>query len=446
VPPVASIAARLNRLPITRTHRVVVAIAGIGTFFDLFDIFLAGVLGTVLTDRFHLSRVALPAVLGSGFLGMFIGALALGWFADRVGRRRAFLVNLGIYSGFTLLGAFSTSAAMLVATRFLAGVGIGAEPPLVDAYLSEILPARERGRYTAAAYTFGFVGVPAVGFLARVLVPLQPAGIDGWRWLFVAGSIGGAIVWRMRAALPESPRWLESAGRHAAAEAIAARLEAEAAAAGPLPAAAPDELPAAGSSRLATLWSPAYRGRAAAIGVFHIFQTVGYYGFGTLVPLVLAAKGFSVVTSLTYTSIVFFGYPLGSALSLPLVERVDRRWLIVASALLMALFGLALGAATTPAAIIAFGFAYSLVSNVFSNAFHIFQAEIFPTFVRATAAGSAYGLSRLSSAAMPFVLLPLLEQRGASAMFGAVALAMLIVVADIALFAPKTTGLALERV
>lgn len=446
MPAAASIAARLNRLPITRTHRAVVAIAGIGTFFDLFDIFLAGVLGTVLIERFQLSRVALPAVLGSGFLGMFIGALGLGWFADRVGRRRAFLVNLAIYSGFTLLGAFSTSAAMLIVTRFIAGIGIGAEPPLVDAYLSEFLPARARGRYTAAAYTFGFLGVPAVGFLARVLVPLQPAGIDGWRWLFVAGSIGGAIVWRFRAALPESPRWLETAGRHAEAEAITARLEAEAAAAGPLPAAASDEVPAAGAANLAVLLSPAYRGRATAMCVFHIFQTVGYYGFGTLVPLVLASKGFSVVTSLSYTSIVFFGYPLGSALSLPLVERVDRRWLIVGAAILMAVFGLALGGAATPAAIIAFGLAYTVVSNVFSNAFHILQAEIFPTFVRATAAGTSYGLSRLSSAAMPFVLLPLLDRWGPSAMFSAVAAAMLIVVADIALFAPRTTGLALERV
>jgi MFS transporter, putative metabolite:H+ symporter len=446
VPSRASIAARLNRLPITRTHRVVVAIAGIGTFFDLFDIFLAGVLGTVLTDRFRLSRVALPAVLGSGFLGMFIGALALGWLADRVGRRRAFLVNLAIYSGFTLLGAFSTSAAMLITTRFIAGIGIGAEPPLVDAYLSEFLPARERGRYTAVAYTFGFLGVPAVGFLARVLVPLQPAGIDGWRWLFVAGSLGAAVVWRLRAALPESPRWLESTGRSAEADAITGRLEAEAAAAGPLMPPAADELPPSGSSNLATLLSPAYRGRAAAICVFHIFQTVGYYGFGTLVPLVLAAKGFSVVTSLTYTSIVFFGYPLGSALSLPIVERVDRRWLIVGSASLMALFGLALGSAASPTAIIAFGFAYTVVSNVFSNAFHIFQAEIFPTFIRATAAGTAYGFSRVSSAVMPFVLLPVLERSGAAAMFGLVAAAMLIVVIDIALFAPSTTGLALERV
>jgi MFS transporter, putative metabolite:H+ symporter len=440
-----SIAARLNRLPITRIHRSVVIIAGIGTFFDLFDIFLAGVLATVLTERFHLSRVSLPAVIGSGFLGMFFGALALGSFADRVGRRTAFLVNLGIYSLFTLLGGFSTNAAMLIVTRFVAGIGIGAEPPLVDAYLSEILPPRHRGRFIAIAYTIGFLGVPAVGFLARVLVPVHVLGLDGWRWLFVVGSVGGGIVWFLRKRLPESPRWLESVGRLAEAEAITAQLEDEALRFGPLAEPNSNERPAPGSASFAVLFSSEYRGRTAVLWIFQIFQTVGYYGFGTLVPLVLASKGFSVVTSLAYTSVVFLGYPIGSALSWLFVERIDRRWLIVGSALLMSVCGLALGAAAAPAAIIASGLAYTIVSNVFSNAMHIFQAEIFPTFIRATATGTAYGLSRLSSAALPFVLLPVLQRWGAAWMFAAVATAMLIVMIDIGLFAPSTTGRPLEQ-
>lgn len=92
------------------------------------------------------------------------------------------------------------------------------------------------------------------------------------------------------------------------------------------------------------------------------------------------------------------------------------------------------------------GVAYTMAANIFSNAFHVFQAEIFPTAVRATAAGTAYGLSRLSSAAMPFVLLPLLAQAGALAAFGAVGLAMVIVMLDVGLFAPSTTGRALEDV
>src|SRR6266446_1415378 len=159
--PIVSIAARLNRLPPVPTHRTATVIAGIGSFFDLFDIFLAGVLGTVLTQQFHLSRLALPAVLGSSFIGMFFGATLLGRFADRRGRRTAFLVNLGVYSAFTLLGAFAVNAPMLIATRFLAGIGIGAELPLVDTYLSELLPSRFRGHYTAWAYIVGFIGVPA---------------------------------------------------------------------------------------------------------------------------------------------------------------------------------------------------------------------------------------------------------------------------------------------
>src|SRR5262249_19743317 len=105
-----SIAARLNRLPPIPAHRAATIVAGIGAFFDLFDIFLAGVLSTVLTREFNLSRFALPAVIGSGFLGMFFGATWLGRFADHHGRRTAFLLNLGIYSGFTLLGAFSVNA------------------------------------------------------------------------------------------------------------------------------------------------------------------------------------------------------------------------------------------------------------------------------------------------------------------------------------------------
>jgi putative MFS transporter len=164
------------------------------------------------------------------------------------------------------------------------------------------------------------------------------------------------------------------------------------------------------------------------------------------VPTVLAAKGYSIVTSLTFTSLTFIGYPVGSALSLPLVERVDRRWLIVGAAALMSVFGLALGYASAPGVILTMGFLYTATSNVFSNALHIFQVEIFPTFARATAAGTAYGLSRLSTGAMPFVLVPVLDRWGPGAMFAVIAAALWIVIVDITLFAPKTTGRSLEAI
>jgi putative MFS transporter len=444
--PGASIAARLNRLPATRTHRRVTIIAGIGSFFDLFDIFLAGVLGTVLTQQFALDRLWLPAALSSAFVGMFIGANVLGRFADTFGRRTAFLVNLAIYSAFTLVGAFSVNATMLIASRFLAGIGIGAELTLVDAYLSELLPARLRGRYTAWAYTLGFLGVPAAGLLGRILVPREPFGIEGWRWLFVAGSLGAVIVWFVRRRLPESPRWLEMVGRTIEADAIVKQIENEAAKDAPLPSPGVHEVTVTTRPGLSILFSGEYRSRVVMLGVFHVFQTIGYYGFGTLVPLVLASKGYSIVTSLTFTTLTFIGYPIGSALSLPIIERLDRRWLIAGSAFVMSLLGIGMGYSTSPVAIVALGFLYTAVSNVFSNGLHIFQVEIFPTPVRATAAGMCYGLSRLSSAAMPFVLLPVLERWGAGPMFVVVATALWIVIVDVALFAPSTTGRSLEEV
>ena len=136
------IAARMDRLPITPLHRRATVVVGLGQMFDLYEIFLAGVLSSVLGKTFHLDKAVLPLLLSSAFVGMFLGAITLGRLADRLGRRTTFLLSLTVYSVFSLLSAFSPGPAMLVATRFLAGVGIGAEPPVADTYLGDVLPPR----------------------------------------------------------------------------------------------------------------------------------------------------------------------------------------------------------------------------------------------------------------------------------------------------------------
>ncbi|WP_026361119.1 MFS transporter [Amycolatopsis nigrescens] len=443
MPDQPSVAARLDRLPVTRLHRYLIAVVGVATFFDLYDLFLASTVSTVLSKEFGVSSGEIKPLLASAFLGAFVGALTLGRLADRIGRRRAFLLTLGIYSLFTLLGAFSTDVWMLVACRFVAGIGIGAELPLADAYLADLLPAKSRGRATAWAYTIGFCGVPAAGFLAMALAGEAPLGVDGWRWLFVIGALGAAVVWVLRARLPESPRWLAANGRHEEADLVVRRLEAAA----PQPLAEPaPATPVEEPWRASALLRPPWRRRTVMLYVFQLLQAFGYYGFGSLVPIVLAAKGYGLVHSLTFSAITFLGYPIGSALSIPIIERVQRKWLIVGSALGMAAFGLGFGFSGSSALIAVLGFCYTATSNVFSNAFHTYQGELFPTSLRATAAGSAYSLSRLATAAMPFVLIPVLEAGGAGAMFTVVAVAMAVLIADIALLGPRTTGRPLEEI
>jgi len=445
----ATIGERLDRMPVSAMHRRLTAIIGAGLLFDTFENNLSGTISQVLKEDFAFGGTTLKLVLASAFLGQSVGSLVLGRVADHFGRRRAFLVNLALYSGFSLLGAFSPTAAWLVVTRFFAGLGIGAEQTLSDGYLAEVLPASHRGRYTAWAYTLAFCGVPAVGFAALWLVPLNPLGVDGWRWLFVAGSLGSAVMWFGRRRLIESPRWLASKGRSTEAEDLVARLEASAAGPRPaqpqpaVPAPVPGGLYPAGEGTkplLRVILRPPYLRRTLMLWAVCVLSVFGYYGFGSLAPQILAAKGYGVVAGLGFTALSFVGYPLGSALSLPLIDRVERKVLVAAAASGMIATGTGFALCNTPALIVGFGLCYTLISNVFSNASHVYLAEQYPTSIRAGASGAAYSLSKLSAAALPFVLLPVLDTHGPASLFTIISAAMALLAALVLLAGGRTTG------
>ncbi|MFE0375515.1 MFS transporter [Streptomyces inhibens] len=442
-------AARLDRLPPSRWHRRITLIVGIGAFFDLYEIFLGGVLAAVLAEQWHLGHTAKSWVIAAGFLGMFVGANVLSVLADRLGRRRMFMINLAAYSLFSLLCAFAPDLHWLLVLRFLSGLGLGAELVLVDTYLAEFLPRAVRGRYIAYAYTFGFVGVPVAALLgARLVAAHQLLGIDGWRWLLVAGALGAAFIQLMRRQLPESPRWLTVQGRDEEAGRIVAGLEERVAreTGGSLPSVPETETVPERKVPLGEMFRGDHRRRTVMWWIFQVLQTVGYYGFGSLAPVVLTAKGHTVTESLLYAALSFCGYPIGSALSIPLIDRIERRTLIIASALGIAGCGLAFGFAAAPWAIVGFGFLLTVCSNVFSNAFHVYQTEIFPTGLRSSAIGIAYSLSRLTSVALPFVALSVLTDLGAAAVFTGSAALMLLLCLDVALLGPRSTGRSLERI
>ncbi|MCO5968957.1 MFS transporter [Actinoallomurus soli] len=440
-----SIAARLDRLPVTRWHWMLIVVVGLGTFFDLYEVFLGGVLGAVLTEQWHLGTDGKSLVIASGFAGMFVGAIGLGVAADRFGRRRMFLVNLGLYSLLSLLTAFAPDLGAFLILRFLGGLALGAELTLVDTYVSEFMPRGGRGRYLAWAYTIGFCGVPVAAFLGGRFVAGRHLLIDGWRWLLVVGALGALIVWVLRGRLPESPRWLVAQGRTAEAQEIVARVEATAD--GPLPqvTADPDADAPAARAGVAEIFAGEYRRRTVMLWIFQVLQTVGYYGFGSLAPVVLHAKGFDVVQSLGYAAVSFIGYPVGSALSIPVIERVERKALIIGSALVMAAAGLVFGYGRATALIVVGGFVLTCASNVFSNAFHSYQAEIFPTGIRSSAISVAYSLSRATSAILPFVALHALQSLGAGVVFTGSAVVLVLLCLDVAVLGPRSTGRSLER-
>jgi putative MFS transporter len=450
----ASIAARLERLPPTRAFWRRVALLSLGGFFEFYDLFLAAYVqpGLVRSHIFTTTTAGLFAITGFAsfvaffFLGLFVGTALFGFVADRLGRRVIFTGSLLWYAAASLIMAFQHDALHLDAWRFVCGIGIGVELVTIDTYIAELAPPGCRGRAFAYANIIQFMAIPLAALLGWWLVPRTVFGLDGWRFVVLAGSVGALLAWFVRARLPESPRWLASHGRVQDAEAIVEAWEVEARLEGAQLAEPVPHQPEQAHGSFREIWQPPYRGRTVMLIVFNLFQAAGYYGFSSWVPALLIASGIEVTRSLAYTFVMAIAAPIGPALGLLFSERVERKWIISFSALGIAASGVAFAVAHGMAAVIACGVALTLANNILSFAYHGYQPELFPTRVRAQAVGFVYSFSRLSTMFSAFAIAAILKISGAPGVFVFIAGCMVVVAAVIGIFGPRTRNLPLETI
>src|SRR5579884_2416739 len=262
----SSIAARLENLPIGKFHYRFISLVSLGEWFDMYDLFMVAYIGAALQNSGFLSLHQFTQFVAAGFLGMFVGTVLFGISSDEVGRRTSFVAMLLVYSAFTLVGSLAPSATWLVVCRFLAGIGIGAEIVVIDAYVSEMVPSSARGRFVAITQVIGFTSVPTVAVLSRILVPRHFL-FSGWRWVMVIGAAGALLAWHLRLGLPESPRWLESRGQIAEAERIVRQIEKQSGVRATAPEARPGSS-SAQTAQFAELWRPPYRSRTLMLMAF----------------------------------------------------------------------------------------------------------------------------------------------------------------------------------
>ena len=441
----AAVSARLERLPVCGFHRRFITLISLGGWFDFFDIFMMAYLGAALQQSGFMTREEFGMTLAAGFVGMFFGTVLFGMGSDRFGRRPAFIFMLLIYSLFTLMGAFAPNAHWLMAARLLAGVGIGAELVVIDTYVTEMMPSRVRGRYVAITQLVGFSAIPVVAFLSKLLVPTHWL-LDGWRWVMIIGAAGAVFVWYLRRALPESPRWLEGQGRHDEAEAVMEKIEFQVASeAGPLlPTPLVASAPVIEKGRIAELLQPAYRSRTLLMLGFHLLQTIGIYGFANWAPTFLLSQGKTLGQSLEYGFWIALVSPIGPLLGLLTTELFQRRTALVVLPLLIAATGFLFPFAQSGLMVIAVGAAITIFCYWFSAVLHAYQAELFPTRLRATGVGFTYSLSRLS-AAFSSVIIGALLSHGVMAVFIFTGGAMVLCALLVAVWGPKTNAVILEK-
>jgi MFS transporter, putative metabolite:H+ symporter len=447
------ISRRLESLPVSAYLWRLVVLLSLGGCFEIYDLFLTGYIApglgrskllTATTDAFF-GFSGIGAFVAATFAGLFVGTFFLGFLADRFGRRAIFTWALLAYSAASVIMAFQNSAEGVLFWRFAAGIGIGVEIITIDAYITELVPSSMRGRAFAVNQAVMFLAVPIVAFLAWWLVPLSPIGLDGWRWVVLIGAAASMVIWVVRLFLPESPLWLARHGRGAEALAVVRALEA-ATGASPSPTTAVEgRAPAAMPTvSFGDLFKPPYLPLVILFMVFNFCQAFGFYGFANWVPTLLIEKGINVTKSLEYAFIVAFAYPIAPLLAASFADRFERKWIICGACVAIIIFGVAFSQLTAPALLIGCGVLLTAANMTMSYAYHAYQTEVFPTAVRARAAGLVYSMSRISAMFSGFIVAYMLKQTGVGGVFGLITMAMLAVIVTLASFGPNVRGRPLD--
>ena len=207
-------------MPFSWWHRRAMVILGSAHFFDAFDAAAMAFVLPVLVGLWHLSPNRIGLLISVGSCGQMAGAILLGGLAERFGRISILQWALGLLAGLSLACALTSGYGMLLALRFVQGIGLGAEVPIAATYVNEVTPARFRGR-TVGIFQFMFgIGAVAAPAASLLLIPHF-----GWRSVFIVGTAPLILAVLLRRILPESPRWLVARGRISEAEASVAVME-----------------------------------------------------------------------------------------------------------------------------------------------------------------------------------------------------------------------------
>jgi putative MFS transporter len=398
--------ARLDRLPISPFHYRIFWLVGAGMFFDGYDLYIAGgVIASVIQTKFA-APAQIPQFVSLTFVGMTIGALVTGFVGDKMGRRFTYQINLLIFGLASLAAAFAQDMTQLIVLRFIQGLGLGAEIVVGYSTLTEFVPPKTRGRWLSMMAFLVVAGFPATALLGYLIIPAF-----GWRPMFVIAGLGSLVVWYLRKNLPESPRWLESEGRTAEAEALMQSIEKEASGGAPLP---PVVVPApvAPVAAMDMLKPPLLQRLLVGCWVLITINTL-IFGFVIFLPQFFLRQGLTITNSLAYTLVLSVGSLVGCAVGAYLSDAVGRRWSIIGASTVTIVTGYIYArfdAGADPAVVLGVGFILIVAIYVQTAIlFGVYTPELFPTEIRLRANGICNTLGRGATVVSPFIVGELMQ-------------------------------------
>ncbi|MGW3352610.1 MFS transporter [Nonomuraea rubra] len=444
--------ARLDRLPLSRPHYVLLLIGGLGYTFDGMDSAVVAFLLPSAQEAWGLSNGQLGFIGSATPFGFLFGATVAGLLGDRIGRKKVMMYALAFYAVFSVVAAFAPNYEVFLGARVLAGAGAGAESAIIAPFLSEFVPAKRRGWFIGALagfFSFGFVMAALIG---RFVVPTFD---DGWRIAQVITALPIVMLLWWRRSLPESPRFLLQQGRTGEAEAVVADLErrVERATGQPLPpvpenAVAPTSTGAAKVnlfSALRFLWSPAMARRTAVIWLVWFVITFSYYGFFSWIPTLLVQRGITVTKSFEFSIIIYLAQIPGYFSAAWLSERMDRKNTIALYLAGSAVSAFWLSQMDSPVTITLAGAVLSFFLNGTYAGVYSYTPEVFPTWIRATGTGLSSAFGRVGSILAPTIIGLSAASLGFAGVFGLTTAVLVAGVVCVVVFGLATAGRSLEE-
>lgn len=401
---------RLDRLPITRFHRRVFALVGIGMFLDGFDIYLAAtVLGATLKSGFATMEQSAMFVAAT-FVGMMLGSLVAGFVGDRYGRSVTYQINLALFGLASIAAGFAPNMEMLIFCRFLMGLGLGAENVVGYAALTEFIPARSRGKWLGILAMLVALGLPTSILLSTYVIPAH-----GWRMMFFIGGVGGLLVWWIRKRLPESPRWLEAVGRRQEAEVLLKGVEEEAAQLSktPLPPLQAEPGQRVGAHTTASLFRQPLLSRIVIGSITLIIINAVVHGFVTWLPTFFIRQGMTLQSAFNFSLVMAIGAPIGAILAAVAADRLGRKPTVALACIVAIIVGYLYPGIKDPMLLPLVGMVLTAAIFVLmAMLFGIYIPELFPTEVRLRAAGVCNTFGRGATVLTPFIVIALFDTHG----------------------------------
>jgi AAHS family 4-hydroxybenzoate transporter-like MFS transporter len=377
-------------------------------FIDGFDVGTVGFVAPALVQGWHVQKQMLGPVLSAALVGLAIGSLGSGPFADRYGRKTVLVVSVGLFGLFSIASAFADNLEHLTLLRFLTGLGLGGAMPNATALTAEYCPARKRSILVALMFSGYTFGSAIGGFIAAYLIPHY-----GWPSVFIAGGIAPILMVALLAfVLPESPRFMAAGGRPrakivAALTRIApdARAEIEAATSFTIP----EQAANLRGRPIKTILSPPLLVGTMLLWVVFFSGLVVVFLLTSWLPTLLKDAGFTLQSSALVSALFQLGGTAGALLIAWLMGKIGPHLAIGLSYAISAGFVLVLGGAIHNVPLLSicvlgagfFNSGAQTATNALSSSFY-------PTQARATGLGSMQGVGRFGAILGAYIGGPLL--------------------------------------